>query len=139
MFSHAVKGCSLLLALGLSAASGASAVELGENAQTLFDESMGFLDQIYDADAGYLSYFYWPLAAGKHETRSSIWYASGLLQRNEDSDIDEAVKIITNIIGDQEKNVSAQWYGDYTVYPEQPLVGSPAYDPVVSADELDCL
>lgn len=127
-----MKGCSLLLALGLSAAGCASAVELTGNSQSLFDEAMGFLDDIYDPDAGYLSYFYYPLAAGRHETRSSAWYATGLLQRNEGSDLDEAVKIITNIIGGQEKNVSAQWYGDYTVYPEQPTVGTAAYQPVVS-------
>lgn len=111
----------------------AAAQQLSGYAKDLFDESMSFLDNIYDPTAGYLSYFYYPLAAAKHETRSSMWYAAGLLQRNEGTDADEAVKIITNIIGDQNKNVSAQWYGDYTKYPEEPTVGSPAYEPVVSA------
>lgn len=78
----------------------------------LFDQSMSFLDQIYDPNAGYLWYFYYPLAAGKHETRSTVWYAAGLLRRNEGDDVDNAVKIITNVIGDQQKNVSAQWYDD---------------------------
>lgn len=82
----------------------------------LFDQSMSFLDQIYDPNAGYLWYFYYPLAAGKHETRSTVWYAAGLLRRNEGDDLDNAVKIITSVIGDQQKNVSAQWYGDYTLY-----------------------
>lgn len=105
--------------------------QLTHHAQTLFDESMSLQDAIYDPAASYLRYFYFPLAAGPHETRSSVWYSVGLLQRNLDNDADEAVKIIRNVIGDQEKNISAQWYGDYTKYPEQPTVGSPAYPPVV--------
>jgi hypothetical protein len=93
---------------------------------------MTILDDIYDPNAGYLYYFYYPLAAGAHETRSSVWYSVGLLQRNSGSDVDEAVKIIENVIGGQEKDTSVQWYGDYTVYPEQPTVGSAPYDPKVS-------
>lgn len=75
----------------------------------MFDVSMSFLDQIYDPTAGYLWYSYYPQAAGKHETRSTVWYAAGLLRRNQGSDVDEAVKIITNVIGDQKKNISDQW------------------------------
>lgn len=123
---------SLSALLALSMVERACAVELAGYAKDMFDESMEFLDDIYDPEAGYLNYFYYPLAANRHETRSSVWYASGLLQRNEGADLEEAVKIITNIIGGQEKNVSAQWYGDYTKYPEEPTVGSPAYEPVVS-------
>jgi hypothetical protein len=92
---------------------------------------MTIQDAIYDPSVSYLRYFYYPLAAGSHETRSTVWYSVGLLQRNHDNDVEEAVKILRNVIGDQEKNISAQWFGDYTVYPEQPTVGSPAYPPVV--------
>lgn len=97
---------------GALAVSGASAFTGNTTAyiDDLFDQSMSFLDQIYDPNAGYLWYFYYPLAAGKHETRSTVWYAAGLLRRNEGDDVDNAVKIITNVIGDQQKNVSAQWY-----------------------------
>ncbi|KAK6851764.1 hypothetical protein PG995_011889 [Apiospora arundinis] len=120
----------LLLAAGNFGVS--SAVELkGSHAQSLLDESMDFMDKIYDRDAGYLYYFYYPLAAGQHETRSSMWYATGLLQRNRGDDVDQAVKIIKNIIGDQEKNETLQWFGDYTVYPEQPTVGHGDYKPVI--------
>jgi hypothetical protein len=76
--------------------------------------------------------FYYPLAAASHETRSTVWYATGLLQRQKGDDVEQAIQIITKVIGDQEKNVSAQWYGDYKYYPEQPKVGSPAYPPEVS-------
>ncbi|ETS75989.1 hypothetical protein PFICI_12933 [Pestalotiopsis fici W106-1] len=122
---------SLSVLCAVLATEQATAAELSGHAKYLFDESMNFLDNIYDPTAGYLNYFYYPLAANRHETRSSIWYAAGLLQRNEGTDADEAIKIITNIIGGQNKNVSAQWYGDYTKYPEEPTVGSPAYEPVI--------
>ncbi|KAI8273427.1 hypothetical protein K4K60_010871 [Colletotrichum sp. SAR11_57] len=105
----------------------AAAVKLSDHTQDLFEESMNFLDKIYDPAAGYLYFFYFPLAAGKHETRSSVWYATGLLQRNEGDDVEQAVKIIKNVIADQKKVPQEQWYGDYTVYPEEPTVGSPAY------------
>ncbi|KAL2801771.1 hypothetical protein BJX63DRAFT_426536 [Aspergillus granulosus] len=105
--------CSILLS--------ATLVQSAELVQALFTESMTIQDAIYDPSVSYLRYFYYPLAAGSHETRSTVWYSVGLLQ---------PVKILRNIIHDQEKNVSAQWYGDYTVYPEQPAVGSPAYPPM---------
>lgn len=120
------------LSLSLLSADLVHSVKLGPNSHDMFDQSMTILDDIYDPSAGYLYYFYYPLAAGPHETRSSVWYSVGLLQRNRGSDVDEAVKIIENVIGGQEKNTSVQWYGDYTVYPEQPTVGSPAYEPKVN-------
>lgn len=108
-----------------------SAVELSGHPQDMFDKSMSFLDTLYDDSVGYLYWFYFPLAAGQHETRSSVWYVPGLLQRNEGNDVEQAIRILKNVIGDQEKNVKAQWYGDYTVYPEQPTVDSSAYPPSV--------
>lgn len=120
-----------LLGLGLFSASVVNSIELSKHAQTLFDQSMAFQDQIYDPEVSYLRYFYFPLAAGPHETRSTVWHSIGLLQRNHGDDLSEAVKILENVIAGQEKNTSVQWYGDYTVYPEQPTVGSPAYAPDV--------
>lgn len=106
LWSRAILGGALAVS-GASAFTGNTTGYIDD----LFDQSMSFLDQIYDPNAGYLWYFYYPLAAGKHETRSTVWYAAGLLRRNEGDDVDNAVKIITNVIGDQQKNVSAQWYG----------------------------
>lgn len=126
-----------LLGLGLLGATAVQAVNLSTSAQNLFDESMVIQDAIYDPAAAYLRYFYFPLAAGPHETRSSVWYAAGLLQRDRGEDRQEAVRILQNVIGGQEKNVSVQWYGDYTKYPEQPTVGTPAYPPVVSTYPTD--
>jgi hypothetical protein len=129
MYSDFIRAIAIILSLVV--VKGVRSVELTVHAQSMLDESMSFLDTIYDPAAGYLEYFYYPLAAAKHETRSTVWYAAGLLQRNEGSDLAEAVRIITNVVGDQNKNVSAQWFGDYTSYPEQPTVGSAAYAPVV--------
>jgi hypothetical protein len=118
--------------LPLLSASAVQCAQLSYHAQGLLDESMTLQDAIYDPAASYLRYFYFPLAAGPHETRSSVWYSIGLLQRNQGSDAEEAFKILKNVIGDQEKNETVQWYGDYTKYPEQPTVGTAAYPPVVS-------
>lgn len=117
-----------LLVFGLV---GPATAILSAYVQDMFDGEMTFLDRLYDSTAGYLYYFYYPLAAGPHETRSSVWYATGLLQRNSGNDVVEADKILRNIIAGQETNTSAQWFGDYTVYPEQPTVGSASYAPVV--------
>ncbi|KAL4983742.1 hypothetical protein BDW68DRAFT_181322 [Aspergillus falconensis] len=122
------KTSCLLALLGVSAV---QSVQLSNNAQGLLNESMTLQDAIYDPAASYLRYFYFPLAAGPHETRSSVWYSIGLLQRNRGNDADEAIKILRNVIGDQEKNTTVQWYGDYTKYPEQPTVGTAAYPPVI--------
>lgn len=61
----------------------------------------------YDQERGYL--FSLDSAALVHETRSSAWYAAGLLARNEADDAEQAVRIVTNIIGGQFKNESLQW------------------------------
>lgn len=120
-----------VLTVGLLAVGSVHSARLSNYAQQMSDEAMYFQDEIYDSDAGYLNYFYFPLAAGAHETRSSVWHATGLLQRNRGTDVKEAVKIIKNVIGGQEKDTSVLWYGDYTVYPEQPTIGTTAYPPVV--------
>ncbi|KAH9890743.1 hypothetical protein F4778DRAFT_366075 [Xylariomycetidae sp. FL2044] len=103
---------------------------LSLNAQGLFNESMSWLDTYYDSDAGYL-YDVEGGAALRHETRSSAWYALGLLARNEGSDVEDAELVIANIIGGQFKNASEQWYGDYQKYPEEPVVGSEHYAPSI--------
>lgn len=123
------------LTLGLLALSGVRSVKLSKHAQSIFDESMIIPDQVYDSEAGYLHNFYYPLGALDHDCRSSVWYATGLLQRNRGCDAEDAIKIIRNVIGGQQKNVSAQWYGDYQSYPEQPSVGSAAYPPVVCSPD----
>ncbi|KAH9908035.1 hypothetical protein F4778DRAFT_720057 [Xylariomycetidae sp. FL2044] len=110
--------------------SGTHAVQLPYNAEQLFNESMFFMDKIYDRKVGYLNYFYYPLAAGPHETRSSVWYATGLLQRNQGDDVEQAIRIIENVIAAQHSDPSELWYGDYQFYPEEPTVGTNAYPAV---------
>lgn len=86
---------------------------------------MDWMDMYYDNNRGYL--FDLDSAAMVHDTRSSAWYAAGLLARNENDDVEQAVRIVTNIIQGQFKNESEQWYGDYQKYPEEPYVGTPEY------------
>ena len=121
--------------------------KLPHNSRTLLAESMNWMDNFYDAEAGYLR---WVLSnsAFHHETRSSAWYAVGLLARNKHKDVANAEKIINNIINAQFKNPEDQWYvlrfsasltkmftddrfGDYQQEPEEPEVGSPAYPPSI--------
>lgn len=78
------------------------------NAQGLLLESMAWMDNFYDSDAGYL-YDVSGTAALNHETRSSAWYAVGLLARNEGSDVEEAIKILTNVVDGQLKDPKDQW------------------------------
>lgn len=76
-------------------------------ATNLLHESMDWMDMFYDNERGYL--FDLNSAALVHDTRSSAWYAAGLLARNEADDAEQAVRIVTNIIGAQFKNESLQW------------------------------
>ena len=82
---------------------------LPKYAQQLLDQSMAWMDTFYDSSEGYL-YDLSATAALRHETRHSTWYALGLLARNEHNDVDEAEKIIGNVIGAQFKDPSEQWY-----------------------------
>jgi hypothetical protein len=84
---------------------------LPKYAQELFTQSMDWMDGYYDPVAGYL-FDQSSAAALNHETRSSAWYAIGLLARNEGSDVEDALTIITNIIDAQFKDPADQWYVD---------------------------
>lgn len=77
-------------------------------AGNLLHESMDWLDRYYDDERGYL--FSLDSAALTHETRASVWYAAGLLARNEDDDVEQAVRIVRNVVGAQFANESQQWY-----------------------------
>lgn len=93
--------------------------------ESLLTKSISWTDTLYDSEAGYL--FASTSGALQYETRSSAWYAVGLLARNSNNDADEAAKIIRNIISGQFHNASEQWYGDYKTYPGQPSPGTEAY------------
>lgn len=76
-------------------------------ATNLLLESMEWMDMFYDAERGYL--YNLNSMALTHETRASAWYAAGLLARNEGDDVEQAVRIVNNVIGAQFKNESLQW------------------------------
>ncbi|KAH7176728.1 hypothetical protein EDB81DRAFT_49498 [Dactylonectria macrodidyma] len=106
--------------------SGSAVNSMSPKAKQLFTESMDWMDTYYDSDAGYLYYFSSSTAL-RHETRSSSWYALGLLARNQGNDVAESVKIIHNLIAGQYKDPANEWYGNYQREPEEPKVGSPKY------------
>lgn len=98
-----------LLGLAQAAAAASYVESMSSNARQLFTESMTWMDTYYDSKAGYL-YDFSAATALRHETRSSVWYAFGLLARNEGDDVTEAEKIIRNTIGSQYKVESEEWY-----------------------------
>ncbi|KAI5460845.1 hypothetical protein BGZ63DRAFT_357733 [Mariannaea sp. PMI_226] len=103
---------------------------MSPNAQSLFTESMEWMDDFYDSKAGYL-YDLSAATALSHDTRSSVWYAFGLLTRNNGTDAAEAERIITNVIHAQYKSPGDEWYATYRKESEEPEVGSPAYQPKI--------
>ncbi|KAJ4992865.1 hypothetical protein SVAN01_01569 [Stagonosporopsis vannaccii] len=124
--------CAALTLLGHSVAARQAFTKRNDTesyATNLLHESMDWMDMFYDNERGYL--FNLDSAALVHDTRSSAWYAAGLLARNEADDAEQAVRIVTNIIGAQFKNESLQWFGDYQKYPEEPTVGTAQYPPVI--------
>ncbi|KAF5523197.1 hypothetical protein CGCA056_v004136 [Colletotrichum aenigma] len=121
-----ISKATALLALAGTATASSYVANLSTNAQGLLNESMAWMDQYYDRSAGYL-YDFGSASALRHETRSSVWYALGLLARNNGDDAAEAEKIITNTIAGQFKVESEQWYGDYQKYDGEPYVGSENY------------
>lgn len=76
-------------------------------ASNLLHESLDWLDRYYDNERGYL--YSLDAAALTHETRASVWYAAGLLARNDMDDVEQAVRIVSNVIDAQFKNESEQW------------------------------
>ncbi|KAF2030911.1 hypothetical protein EK21DRAFT_64253 [Setomelanomma holmii] len=98
-------------------------------AANLLQESMNWMDMYYDQERGYLLSF--DATALTHDTRSSVWYAAGLLARNEGDDAAQAARVVRNVVGAQFENQTLQWYGDYQLYPEQPTVGTAQYPKLI--------
>ncbi|KAF1838170.1 hypothetical protein BDW02DRAFT_586045 [Decorospora gaudefroyi] len=119
-----------LLALQVCAGCNAATCNDTETfAAGLLHESMDWMDMYYDNARGYL--FSLNAAALTHDTRASVWYAVGLLARNKADDVEQAVRIVKNVIWAQFTNESAQWFGDYQIYPEEPTVGTEQYPAVI--------
>jgi len=118
---------AVLLAASSSFTLASYVSSMPKNARGLFKESMAWMDTLYDPAAGYL-YETGSASALRHETRSSGWYAVGLLARNGPGDVHEADKIITNIVhGQYNKDPLQYWFAEYQQEPEEPEVGSVYY------------
>lgn len=97
------------LALCLNQALCSYVNSLSINAQEVLNQSMSWMDGYYDTAAGYL-YNLDAAAALRHDTRSSAWYAVGLLARNQGDDVSNAERILANIVHGQYKDPAEQWY-----------------------------
>lgn len=101
------------LALSLLAQDGLATAQLHKRNDTetyaanLLQESMQWMDMYYDSDRAYL--FSLDATALTHDTRSSVWYAAGLLARNQNDDAEQAARIVRNVVGAQFANESLQW------------------------------
>lgn len=76
-------------------------------AANMLRESMDWMDMYYDNERAYL--YSLDAQALTHDTRSSVWYAAGLLARNEGDDAEQAARVVRNVIGGQFTNQSLQW------------------------------
>lgn len=97
-------------------------------AKAMLEDSLAWMDRFWDPRINQL-YDLESKAAMNHETQPSIWYAVGLLARNNGDDAANAEAIISYVIADQFKNPADLWYGDYTREPEEPDVGTAVYPP----------
>lgn len=113
LINNALKAGMLASITLANAAPAQHGPRLPKYAQELLDQSMSWMDTFYDSSESYL-YDLSATAALRHETRHSTWYALGLLARNEQDDVHEAEKIISNVIGAQFKDPSEQWYVEIT-------------------------
>ncbi|KAF2770373.1 hypothetical protein EJ03DRAFT_350452 [Teratosphaeria nubilosa] len=94
---------------------------------------MAYLDYWWDPVAGYVfdESDQNDMNALRHETRTSVWYAVGLLARNEGDDVVNAERVLTQVIQGQYKDENEQWFATYTQEPEEPMVGAPEYPPEI--------
>ncbi|MBZ0301984.1 MAG: hypothetical protein K8J31_19705 [Anaerolineae bacterium] len=85
-------------------------------ADTFYDPAYDLLTVPPDADAHYP-----PRIASAHMVRDSIWYALGLLMRQDEGDIDRALKITRAVLRDQFDEPGRVYHGTFRRAPEEPL------------------
>ncbi|KAI6907896.1 hypothetical protein KC334_g4855 [Hortaea werneckii] len=126
-----IKMRAALLLLSVTVVEGSSScpATFSSNACSLFETSMSYLEYFWDPVAGYLfdETDQGPASAMRHETRTSTWYAVGLLARNQGDDVANAERVFKNVVSGQFTDPSQQWYGTYQKEPEEPLVGTAVY------------
>jgi hypothetical protein len=108
---------------------------LDANARDLFTASMRWADKLWDETAGLL----WnagdaKLTAPHHSIRGSIWYAFGLLMRNDAGDVARAVHAIDTVLAYQFDAPGRPFHGTFFRAPEEPYPSNDAiiwrdYDP----------
>jgi hypothetical protein len=105
---------------------------LDANARDLFDASMRWMENRWDAAAGLL----WDsdqakLTAPHHTVRNSVWYAFGLLMRNRPADNERAVRVMETVLSYQFDAPGRIFHGTFYRAPEEPY---PPADAVIWRD-----
>lgn len=104
-----LKACAIVALAGRAHAAASSCLpSWSKSSCQLFSESMDYLDRFYDPKAGYV-FDPSSAAALRHDTRKSARYAVGLLARDQDDDVVQAMEIITNVVATQFKDPKDQW------------------------------
>ncbi len=108
---------------------------LPNNARDLFLTAMRWMEKHWDAAASLL----WgendtKLATPHHSIRGSVWYAFGLLMRNQSGDVTRAIRIIETVLQYQFDAPNRVFHGTFFRAPEEPYPPDDAiiwrdYDP----------
>jgi hypothetical protein len=111
---------------------------LGAHAQSLLNTSMAWMDGYWDEAFGLL----WdsdegPVTMGTgrfHTVRSSLWYAVGLLMRQQPGDVERALIILDKVLDYQFDAPNTPFHGTFFRAPEEPYPPEPpiiwrSYDP----------
>ncbi len=108
---------------------------LDDNARDLFAASMQWMERYWDEAAGLLrGAGDAALSSPHHTTRGSVWYAFGLLMRQNPGDRARAFRVIDNVLRYQLDAPGRPFHGTFPRAPEEPLPGDDAviwrdYDP----------
>ncbi len=107
-------------------------LSLDENARDLFAASMRWAENHWDDAAGLV----WDsgdatLATRHHAIRGSVWYAFGLLMRNDPGDVPRAIRGIETVLNYQFDAPGRAFHGTFFRAPEEPY---PPTDAVIWRD-----
>ncbi len=94
---------------------------LDENARELFVTAMRWMERSWDDGAGLLWGGGDTAAAGPvHTTRGSVWYAIGLLMRQNPGDLPRAIRVFDTVLNHQFDAPGRVFHGTFLRAPEEP-------------------
>lgn len=89
-----------------------------------FDKSMLWMDDLWNPDVSLclspIDRDYQWSSTKRHTVRNSVWYATGLLMRQNNDDVERAIRAIETIMAYQFDDPSAVYHGTFYRAPEEP-------------------